>query len=265
MQKITKIMKITPDMAKRCLEKNPNNRPIRPEWVKVLAEDMRTGNWRTTHQGIAFDEEGCLMDGQHRLRAILESGVTVEMEVTKGMKREDMIFVDNHNPRKFNNYSVFLGRPERHGDLAIARILEFGLRNRYPTLSIRDQFNLVEKYQDGITFAHSLKPSHKTRSAPVMAVIIRAFYAGISKTALQRFVLIVNTGEGFTNEESAAKKLRDLLLRIGHTNFFTREEIYCKTASALDNFLNHNKIEKLYARSPESLFVIPLRIKEGWK
>lgn len=50
--------------------------------VKKMAKDMREGHWDTTHQGIAIASDGTLVDGQHRLLAIVESGVTVRMNVT---------------------------------------------------------------------------------------------------------------------------------------------------------------------------------------
>jgi len=34
-----------------------------------FAEAMRRGEWMVTHQGIAFDTQGVLVDGQHRLAA----------------------------------------------------------------------------------------------------------------------------------------------------------------------------------------------------
>src|SRR6185503_17546608 len=42
---------------------------------------MRRGEWMVTHQGIAFDTRGVLVDGQHRLAAIIEADVPVELTV----------------------------------------------------------------------------------------------------------------------------------------------------------------------------------------
>ena len=42
---------------------------------------MRRGEWQVTHQGIAFDTTGALVDGQHRLAAIVEADQPVEMTV----------------------------------------------------------------------------------------------------------------------------------------------------------------------------------------
>src|SRR6266704_2773676 len=42
---------------------------------------MRRGEWLVTHQGIAFDVNGVLVDGQHRLAAIIEAERPVELTV----------------------------------------------------------------------------------------------------------------------------------------------------------------------------------------
>lgn len=42
---------------------------------------MRRGDWLVTHQGIAFDTRGVLVDGQHRLGAVVEADVTVKIAV----------------------------------------------------------------------------------------------------------------------------------------------------------------------------------------
>jgi len=73
---------VTPELAREWLEANTGNRVIRPRHVIRLADAMKRGMWKTTHQGIAFDVNGRLVDGQHRLMAISQSGVSVEMAVS---------------------------------------------------------------------------------------------------------------------------------------------------------------------------------------
>jgi hypothetical protein len=84
----TQTEEITPAMAEKYLEKNFKNRSVKPKTVRTYANDMLAGNWHFTHQGIAFDENDHLIDGQHRLLAIVESGVTVKMLVTRGLPAE---------------------------------------------------------------------------------------------------------------------------------------------------------------------------------
>lgn len=83
----TKIVDITPEMANAWLEKNmPNNRRLNTANIRKYARIMHAGGWELTHQGIAFDTDGNLIDGQHRLSAIVMANVPVTMMVTTGVK-----------------------------------------------------------------------------------------------------------------------------------------------------------------------------------
>lgn len=73
---------VTPEMAKAWLGQNTNNRTVRGAVVDRYAQAMKEGSWIATHQGIAFDIDGRLVDGQHRLLAIVKSGVSVDMMIT---------------------------------------------------------------------------------------------------------------------------------------------------------------------------------------
>jgi hypothetical protein len=77
----SKVQTITPVKAAQYLELNTTNRPLTKRTVREFAEAMRRGEWRVTHQGIAFDTTGVLVDGQHRLAAVVEADVAVEMTV----------------------------------------------------------------------------------------------------------------------------------------------------------------------------------------
>ena len=74
-------MTITPARAAELLAANSTNRPVSKAVVRGFAEAMRRGEWMVTHQGIAFDTRGVLVDGQHRLAAIIEADRPVELTV----------------------------------------------------------------------------------------------------------------------------------------------------------------------------------------
>lgn len=81
-------MDVTPALAAQWLENNFRNRPISDDVVDAYARDMLAGQWVATHQGIAFNDKDELIDGQHRLQAILKANVTVRMMVTFGLPSE---------------------------------------------------------------------------------------------------------------------------------------------------------------------------------
>jgi len=82
----TQIVLVTPEMAKQFLSNNINNRNIRKSWVGDLVKLIKNGEWKTTHQGIAFSSAGRLLDGQHRLMAIVDANIACLMAVTTNME-----------------------------------------------------------------------------------------------------------------------------------------------------------------------------------
>jgi hypothetical protein len=77
----SKVQSITPKRAAELLEANTTNRPLSTPVVRAFAEAMKRGEWLVTHQGIAFDVHGVLVDGQHRLAAIIEADLPIELTV----------------------------------------------------------------------------------------------------------------------------------------------------------------------------------------
>ena len=62
---------MTPSWAKKLLEANTaNNRNLKPRLRRRYETAINHGEWRVTHQAIAINEDGSILDGQHRLAAI---------------------------------------------------------------------------------------------------------------------------------------------------------------------------------------------------
>lgn len=91
----SEIVNVTPQMASDWLQRNTDNRPLYRTVVNGIKAAMLRGEYMQTHQGIAFDENGILMDGQHRLTAISElSDGSFPMLVTWGIPREAFKVMD---------------------------------------------------------------------------------------------------------------------------------------------------------------------------
>jgi len=92
--KITaKIESISPKIAEKYLATMVLNRQHKDATIAGYANDMINGKWLLTPQAIAFDEDGHIFDGQHRLRAIIRCGLTIDMLVLRG-------FPDKQNSMK---------------------------------------------------------------------------------------------------------------------------------------------------------------------
>lgn len=91
---------IGPDLARQYLARNQNNRPLSTTRVAQYASDMRSGSWMLTHQGICFDDGGVLIDGQHRLHALIESGASATFQVTRGAAHQSFGVIDRPHYRR---------------------------------------------------------------------------------------------------------------------------------------------------------------------
>lgn len=72
---------ITPELAKEWLNSNKNNRQVDQKRVDEYADLMEKGLFLVTNDAIGFDTNGRLFNGQHRLWAIVKSGVTTRQVV----------------------------------------------------------------------------------------------------------------------------------------------------------------------------------------
>jgi hypothetical protein len=88
---------VTPEMAAKWLDGHQNYRSMRRTYMLRLAADMRAGNFHDVADPIRFDSAGSLVDGQHRLSAIVESGVSISMLVAHGVDNVEVI--DAGTPR----------------------------------------------------------------------------------------------------------------------------------------------------------------------
>jgi hypothetical protein len=96
-EQYTRVEDIDPSLAKLLLEANVKNRSLSSRLVESLVRDIKEGRWLLTHQGIALDTDGKLLDGQHRLTAIALSGATVKMNVTYNVTPDAFNVVDTNN------------------------------------------------------------------------------------------------------------------------------------------------------------------------
>ena len=95
----TEVRTITPVVATEMLKKNLNNRKVSEKHVRFLAQEMRSGNWLFDGQPLRFDEDNVLIDGQHRLNAIIRSKTSQNLLIITGLKKESFKVMDTGKNR----------------------------------------------------------------------------------------------------------------------------------------------------------------------
>jgi hypothetical protein len=144
---------ITPALAMHYLERNVNNRSLRPKDVDAITRDMVAGNWRDKVGGaICFDVDGNLRDGQHRLWGVVKSGVSLEFTVIRGLTEEDIIALDSGRAR---NFSDVMRMQQRKSSPQLASAVTYLLdyEHRYRPL-LKSQRTHTKQEKDAFLLAH---------------------------------------------------------------------------------------------------------------
>lgn len=113
---------VTPEVAQRWLTDNSVNRRLRESKINQYANDMLAGRWSLSNDAICFAPDGTLLNGQHRLHAVVKSGVTVVMLIQRNMPREAMATMDSGSARTAADVLGFAGETHAHTLAAIAKL-----------------------------------------------------------------------------------------------------------------------------------------------
>jgi hypothetical protein len=95
---------IGPELAQKYLDKNKLNRIIRPYHVKQLSDDMQRDNFpENGENGVTFDWNGNIAGGQHTLMAIVDSGKTFTLRVTRGVAPDVRYTMNDSLKQRFSD------------------------------------------------------------------------------------------------------------------------------------------------------------------
>ncbi|MEV6474504.1 hypothetical protein [Streptomyces sp. NPDC051657] len=101
----TEIIEVTPEKCSSWMTKRTCNRvPLKRSNVDKFKNILRNGDFRTTHQGFALDWHGCLIDGQHRAAAIIETNATVTAQVTYNLTPDTFTAIDGGRVRTAGDF-----------------------------------------------------------------------------------------------------------------------------------------------------------------
>lgn len=114
---------IGPKEARYLLRTNLHNRNVSEARVESLARDMRAGDWVMNGETIKVSESDTLIDGQHRLRAVVVADVPIAMLVVRGLPDSSQETVDLGAPRMLKNILQLRGMSNASGLASSARII----------------------------------------------------------------------------------------------------------------------------------------------
>jgi hypothetical protein len=94
---------ITPDIAGQLLSQNNRNRRLVPGYVTEIAQKMLDGRFHEIGDTIKRGYDGSLLDGQHRLAAIIKSGISCWFWVIEGLDPATQDYMDTGHKRSIRD------------------------------------------------------------------------------------------------------------------------------------------------------------------
>lgn len=97
---VIEIVEVDAQLALKWLERNiENNRTVKTRQVGDLAYDLENGSFIFNGTTIKFDNHGNLIDGQHRLLAIVRTGISAKLLIVRGLGDEVLPTLDQETMR----------------------------------------------------------------------------------------------------------------------------------------------------------------------
>lgn len=117
----TEIMTITPDKARDLLQRNTGNfRKLDNNRVVNYAQQIAAGEWHLNGETIKFSSSGELLDGQHRLNAVVRANKPIQCVVIWDIETS-AVYIDRGKPRSVPQWVAHSGVKNANSVVASAR------------------------------------------------------------------------------------------------------------------------------------------------
>lgn len=179
-------VQMSPELAQELLKVNTHNRKLSEDRVREYARDMERGHWPYNGESVKIAEDGTVIDGQHRLEAIVLSGATVEVELITGLPLEVQVTVDTGRRRSVGDTLTLQGEHySRNLAAIITKVWQWDRKNyRFtarPAPTAAEALETLEKYP---TLRRSAELGHR------VALSFRPARASVLGTAHHLFLRI---------------------------------------------------------------------------
>ena len=208
-------IEITPEMAKDWLEYHNNwNRPIGANQIQENVNNVKHDEYRpNTGQSLTFGTNWNLTDGQHRLKMVTQTGVTIKSLVTLGVTKDAVKYIDKGKKRNTADTLSILNNARVTQKMTSSwRWMAGGIQ-----LSPAQENLIYEKMRDEIEYVEELCQgmSSKFNNGYMRAALLTAIKAGIAKDDLDVFVETLKSAETVQPHDRTVMALRDYLNRGG--------------------------------------------------
>lgn len=252
---------ITPEAAAAMLKDRPLNRRINPERVRGFSRALKNGQWKLNGQPIILSPDGELLDGQHRLSAIIDANTPAICAIAWGVSKDAMPTIDSGKSRSGPDILKLQGHVNTNHLAALASLvygwtttkpnMGFGLSigaRPHELLMVLDEFPELPDY---LGLATRLVPS-RVMSPNIAAFCLWLFTTNDAAKA-ENFIASLGNGEMLSSTDPIYRLRESLLRTASHRGAERRRSVVLAlTIKAWNLWLKDRPCHMLKLREGES-------------
>lgn len=271
MEETATFEKVTPDMAQRLLEENYHNRPLNKRNLNGIIYDVERENFMQTGESVKISVTNKLLDGQHRLWAIIKTNTPLRLLIIRNLQDDAFKYIDTgkrrtpadvlaiegvKNSSKIAAISRFIVNFERGSYVSVAKHTRVQ-RNDY--LSNSDISLFVEKHKEDLyeSYLYGFNEFNKIISGVTLAAFHYLFNK-ISERHADEFCHKLAEGSDL-HKTDPIKVLRDIIIAdIRSTRKMSQLEKMALICKGWNHYRKEENISKLKWDSIKEPFPKPL-------
>jgi hypothetical protein len=214
-----KMLTLTPTLAAKLLQANTHNRSVSRSRVRQYAADMRQGHWAFNGEAIKIAVDGQILDGQHRLLAVLDADKPVDTLLITGLPPVAQETMDQGRSRTFADVLKLRGEADHFNLAAAVRIVclyeREGIPYKAPFVdapTVHECLRTLDRngaIRDSVKLAGQLRRSSLIPVSTIAA--LHYLFASVNEADANAFMTKLLRGENI-DASSPIYVLRDRLL-----------------------------------------------------
>ncbi len=276
------IVDITPEIAAEMLKCNTHNRLPRKTTILHYARQMIADDWMMTAEAIHVTNDGLLLNGQHRLLAIIKANTTVPILVIWGLSREAQDLLDHGDKRRISDTLTMneFATDAKTTAAAIGHIRRMAIQGRVERgnwkLTDAEAKRFMRSDADGLyaSMVYARDVARETKYPRSLACALHYMLACIDRTDANQFFGHFATGDLLVTGDPV-RTLREWTIRHppGGRNERPKDTHFCRVTLKAWNAYRRNKSLKSMSISATEIypdwlktapkgFELPLAVKE---
>ncbi len=248
---------LTPEIAQEMMNYNTCNRPLSRNTVAKYARMMKQGEWFLSHQAIAFadDENGnqILVDGQHRLAAVVQSGATINTTIIYHAKQTP--YIDTVRNRTFIDNLNICNKTSQYTRTMMSILNLLMSINKIRNITQLERQRFCDYYNETFQWVDIIYKFSKTKSGgcPLKTALFLSINENKIKSnlkdTLENYMYIFNTGNVSVDDDYGEyiKEMRD--------HYYAQNREFSQVYSGYSASLRRKKLTSIFLYSIESYII----------